>query len=32
MKSLRHWYAQLLKEELQRGLLPAERELLAKLK
>ena len=32
MKSLKHWYAELLKEEQRRGVLPEERELLAKLK
>jgi hypothetical protein len=32
MKSLRVWYAMMLKEEQRRGVLPAERELLAKLK
>jgi hypothetical protein len=32
MKSLRVWYAMMLKEETKRGVLPAERKLLAKLK
>lgn len=32
MKPLRQWYADLLEEEKRRGILPAERELLDKLR
>lgn len=32
MKALRYWYDQILRDEKARGILPAERELLDKLK